>query len=538
MVKDYSDILTVFLISCGSNPNYGDCVSALKKQSICFGTEEIKDVKPLSLAFQKMIDNCKTKYYIEIDEDMIMRHDSIEKMLVAMIDCEKRDDRVAMISFKLNDVHSGQDIYGVKIYRHDILKNYPYDLRHPSCEVEQIARFKNDGYVNFLSSDVVGEHSPKWNNELIYDRYNNLMRKFLIYRYQWLENIPAMLIEKIIKEPNRENIFALLGAYQGILDGNLEAEKDFSSKNVSYMKFKPFFKRPNQATLYVTSKCNFQCNFCVRQHGGIEQAPDMTVDTVGNLLFKFPTIIGVCVCGFGEPLLADNLIPILQCLKERKMFVGLITNGSLLNRRFDALKEQSLGYISVSLNAWNADMHEATTKTKTWEEVIDGIKMVVDYKKITLYVSYVLTKKNLCDVEHIIELVGKLGVSNVHFHNILPHFDENENGKFDELVLTKDDADTIETLKSLDKKNIVKRWPILIDGSGGNNSCNFPYRSIQINGNGNLGLCNSVIPCNKKYGNIMDYVVWNSESMMQFREDYLYKQIPQCKRCFRNWICD
>jgi hypothetical protein len=39
---------------------------------------EIKDVSPMSAAFQKMIDECDTDYYIQVDEDMILYKDSIE----------------------------------------------------------------------------------------------------------------------------------------------------------------------------------------------------------------------------------------------------------------------------------------------------------------------------------------------------------------------------------------------------------------------------------------------------------------------------
>lgn len=139
------------------------------------------------------------------------------------------------------------------------------------------------------------------------------------------------------------------------------------------------------------------------------------------------------------------------------------------------------------------------------------------------------------DLGPILNLLNSLGVKSVHFHNILPHFDESKNGKFGELVLTVDDEKKIDDLKGLNTKGIVKRWPILINGNDGQMACRFPYETIQINGHGNLGLCNSVIPCNEKYGNIKDYVVWNSESLGKFRQDYVEKKIPQCRLCFRNW---
>jgi glycosyltransferase involved in cell wall biosynthesis len=80
--KDLSDVLTVFVIRCGYNPNYDDCISALMSQTVNFELIEIKDKTPMSKAFQTMIDKCQTKYYIQVDEDMILNEDAIEKIYI------------------------------------------------------------------------------------------------------------------------------------------------------------------------------------------------------------------------------------------------------------------------------------------------------------------------------------------------------------------------------------------------------------------------------------------------------------------------
>jgi hypothetical protein len=51
----------------------------------------------------------------------------------------------------LKDTHLDFNLYGIKGYKHNILKKYPYNLEIISCEVEQVKRFQNDGYDNYKS---------------------------------------------------------------------------------------------------------------------------------------------------------------------------------------------------------------------------------------------------------------------------------------------------------------------------------------------------------------------------------------------------
>ena len=86
-----------------------------------------------------------------------------------------------MVCYQLLDVRLNFKIYGVKIYKYEAFKNYPYNLNHPSCEVEQLNRMKKDGYIfndDFkgigLVPQVIGKHSPKWTERTIFERYYNL----------------------------------------------------------------------------------------------------------------------------------------------------------------------------------------------------------------------------------------------------------------------------------------------------------------------------------------------------------------------------
>ncbi len=525
---DLSSELTAFVISVGENPNYELCIKALQNQTVKFNIEIIKDYTPLPLAFQEMLNRCKTKYYIEVDEDMVLDEDAVEKMYQKII---KTDTKTAMAAFQLYDPHADYVIFGIKIYKHNILENYPYNLNHPSCEVEQINNFEKDGFTVKMYNFPVGKHSPLWTEELVFERYYNLMRKFSIYHYVWLENMPLKLLNKVQKEPSRINILALLGAYQGVISSNLTEEKDFSKKIKEFKMIDSFLNEPVQSTLYMTSKCNYKCNFCYRQYHEIQSAKDMNLEILSDFFYKFPSIKSTCLCGYGETLMCDNLISILKWLKYNNKFTGLITNGYFLEDRYRAMNPYLPDYISVSINAANKRDYEKITGIDGWDKMIRGLKIVKD---CTLCTSFVVTQQNWKSIEELLPILIDSGVKKLHLHNVLPHFKEKDESFWD-TVLLKEQSHILEEIKNFKGSEIIERYPVLIDKSGGKQNCLFPWRSLAVNGDGNISFCNSVFPCDSKYGNIQDYTVWNGEIANNFRKKYLNNEIPQCKKCFRNW---
>ena len=157
--RDLTKQVTVFIISCGKNPNFEDCYNAIINQSAKLTIDIIRDYSPMSAAFQEMLNRCKTSYYVEVDEDMILDKNTIEIMYNEI---KLSDEKTAMIAYKLFDVHLSFEIYGVKIYKNEVFQKYSYNLECLSCEVEQMDRMQKDGYKIETIDKVAGKHSPKW----------------------------------------------------------------------------------------------------------------------------------------------------------------------------------------------------------------------------------------------------------------------------------------------------------------------------------------------------------------------------------------
>jgi hypothetical protein len=204
---------------------------------VIFTIKEVKNVSPMSAAFQKMIDDCETEYYIQVDEDMILFENTIETIFNSL---ERSDINTSTISYMLKDVHLDFNLYGVKGYKHFILKNYPYNLEIISCEVEQIKRLKNDGYDTLMIPKVVGYHSPEWTEDIIFERYFDLMEKWKNFKYHWLDELPSKLLQIFRNEPSDINFYALMGAMTSLSNPEKirKREKNFEIEDENFLKIK------------------------------------------------------------------------------------------------------------------------------------------------------------------------------------------------------------------------------------------------------------------------------------------------------------
>ncbi len=217
--------LTVFVITLDNEPNYPKCIEALSNQTCTFTLDIIKNFHPMSAAFQEMLVRCKTPYYIQVDSDMILNADAIEKLYQSIVETKPQE---AMICHRLHDEHLNKTIDGIKIYKFDIFKKYPYN-NVVSCEVDQLNSMAQDGFTYIRKPDVVGVHHPVWTEETIFERYFNYIEKLKKFQSTNYITLLNRLLDIFIKTPTKINLYGLLGAIAScISEEPKDTEKDFT----------------------------------------------------------------------------------------------------------------------------------------------------------------------------------------------------------------------------------------------------------------------------------------------------------------------
>lgn len=72
--------MTIFIITCGEDV-FNECMAAIRQQTlnckIDIPVEVIKDVYPMSEAFNEMHRRCKTPYFVQVDADIILNDDAL-----------------------------------------------------------------------------------------------------------------------------------------------------------------------------------------------------------------------------------------------------------------------------------------------------------------------------------------------------------------------------------------------------------------------------------------------------------------------------
>jgi molybdenum cofactor biosynthesis enzyme MoaA len=550
-----TDLVTVFVTTVGDAANFNDCMASLNRQDTRFRVEVLDRIAPMSAAFQAMIDRCETPFYVQLDEDMLLRPIAVRTLYESL--AADSTEKVAIACWPLWDEHLNRSILGVKVYRHSAMKQVPYRLDVPHCDVEQSERLKAAGYETHViwrgfnnPSPCLGSHGAHYTPETAFEAYRNRAAKSRMFP-EWMSWVRALLpefLERYRKEPTELNLFAFLGFATGMTTDleKFNHEKDWRVPMDDFRRLAADLDAtpPTELSLHVTGRCNLACSWCKRQTTGTPRKPDMTAAFARHVLKELPSVRSVCIAGFGEPLLCPELAGIIRQCKIAGKHVGLITNGTLLtqNQRIEELVDLGVDQVSVSLNAANRERYAETTGSDSFEDALAGIRAVVAAMPGRVALSMVCHKGNFREMDAFLTLASDVGAAFVDFLNLLPHgFDRENPETFWHQVLRDDDPEVkaeIDELRHRHAAHMVRTWPALISRESCPRRCKSPYVSLSVDSEGFLSPCRRCIPPAAEFGKIQNGPLpWKTVAWYQLRAgiegDTPLR--PECRMCFGNF---
>jgi len=241
---------TVFVTTIGDAANFTDCIEHLRAQASIRPVEIVDRVAPMSAALQRMHDLCATPFYIQVDEDMILFPHAVGELERRI---QAAPENVALVCAPLWDCDTEREIYGVKIYRHAVVRRFPYrDCL--SCETEQFARITAAGFAVELlpltgRAGCLGEHGKHYTPETIFRRWQRLFRKQeQLGHRDWIEPWAQGLLDRYIASRDPLHLYAFLGAVAGIAgDPALDRELDFREPNAVLTRIQHYFPLSREA---------------------------------------------------------------------------------------------------------------------------------------------------------------------------------------------------------------------------------------------------------------------------------------------------
>ena len=175
--------VTIFLVTiCGNQLKYS--LESINKLSLDFPVlvSVIMNISPTNKAYNMMRIRCKTKYFIQFDEDMEIYPNGIETMLNSI-----HKKKIFLRCYRLIDHYLGisnpPTIYGMKLYDNEIMKNYPThengDVAVSSVDRLWHEPILKDGYSIDETSIIIGYHARKRSPFDLLLRYSKLTNSLL-----------------------------------------------------------------------------------------------------------------------------------------------------------------------------------------------------------------------------------------------------------------------------------------------------------------------------------------------------------------------
>jgi AdoMet-dependent heme synthase len=307
---------------------------------------------------------------------------------------------------------------------------------------------------------------------------------------------------------------------------------------------------PLMVYVEVTRRCNLQCRHCdiwmTQRHepdlADREVPADRLVSELGALAPR--GLLAVDLFG-GEPLLRSDLGRIIGGLTGRNLHVTVTTNGALLRReKVIELRDAGLHQLLVSVDGPSASIHDGLRGVKgAWDKALAGLQEVgrIATGQIRTGINTLVCRENLSILPDMVDLAGKLGVSQLRllpYHQCYPF---NEFQRNDELMFMPEDMQRLrhtiaEVITRARRYNLVTNGLSYLEGI----PAWYEGRPLPVRCQAGLTVCDinaygDVFPCytlaqsigNIKTSSFLD--LWNSPGMEAHR-----RASHNCHSCWQS----
>lgn len=264
-----------------------------------------------------------------------------------------------------------------------------------------------------------------------------------------------------------------------------------------------FGRKHNYLRISLLEKCNLRCTYCMPADGIVlsPKASLMTADEIFSIAQTFVEngVDKIRLTG-GEPLLRKDFPEIISKLSTLETSLSITTNGILIDRHIDILKQFKVKKINLSLDTLVSSKFHTITLRNQFEKVIDNLHLLLN-NDFQVKVNVVLMKGfNENEIIDFIKLTEFLPVS-IRFIEFMPfagnEWDRSKMISQNEILSQVEEAfSSDEILKLEDEKNFTART-YKIKGFQGNfgiiSSITNPFcdgcNRIRLTANGKIKNC-------------------------------------------------
>ena len=264
-----------------------------------------------------------------------------------------------------------------------------------SLFLDRTATLYLESYLRRTKSPSLTTHLLGLDRAIAYDVYRRYKVNFKTALQDW-----AVLKEKV------------WGVVRGDIcpfsEGGLERIDPFSRELIA----------PYRVDLALTYRCNNDCSHCYA--GGSRQTKELTGVEWKSIITRLHTwqVPQVVFTG-GESLLRPDLEELVCHAEELGLLAGLITNGRLLTAaRCASLRQAGLDYVQITIESYDAEVHDAMVGTAAFAETVEGIKNAIA-SGIYTTTNLTITADNKGQVLDTIRFLKGLGIKKCGINAII-----------------------------------------------------------------------------------------------------------------------
>lgn len=303
------------------------------------------------------------------------------------------------------------------------------------------------------------------------------------------------------------------------------------------------FKFPlMSAFVEVTKKCNLKCSHCYNQSSN-RQREEITRKDLSNFLKQADEmgVFNIFLTG-GEPFVRKDFIDILYEINDQNMEIGILTNGTLLNK--DYLRELSKikpKFLAVSLESLDRHKYKEIRKIDN-SPVIKNI-LEMKHQGINVKINNVLFNGLNDSYEGIKNLL--LFLKENDFSNSDLAIDEFINigrGKEFTKYIINDKSKVIENYRKASKKifNEEAQHKVYYKDQNRTSFCGIGENMIYLTSNADISLCTILTDKRFVAGNIIEKSlkeIWEKSDKFHYFREMKHIKDSECEDCSKLSEC-
>ena len=153
-------------------------------------------------------------------------------------------------------------------------------------------------------------------------------------------------------------------------------------------------------------RCNLACQHCYSISADVDFAGELTTAEIGTTMDDLKRFgVPVLILSGGEPLLHRDIFPIAHRAKALGFYVGLSTNGTLIDERnVGAIADVGFDYVGVSLDGMEETHDHFRRKAGAFAASLAGVRLARD-AGLKVGLRFTLTRDNAHDLPALLALM-------------------------------------------------------------------------------------------------------------------------------------